>query len=85
MQFPVVATASALFHAVPLMAAAAARRPPRGAMAWIVTWCALKLLETAAMSALALRRNMPFSLSAYVFAATEAVPIAWGVWCRKAS
>lgn len=80
MQFPVVATASALFQAVPLMAAAAARRPPRGAMAWIVTWCALNFLETAAMFALALR-DVHNLWVPYLFEPLEGATLLWAFSC----
>jgi len=52
MPFSLSAYVFAATEAVPL--AAAARRPPRGAMSWIVAWCALNLLETGIMLALAL-------------------------------
>ena len=83
MQFPLLQHASALSQAVPLVAAAA-RRPARGAVRWMVVWCVLNFAESAAMLALALT-DVHNLWVPYVFAPLQVATLLWAFSCWQES
>ena len=83
MQFPLLQHASALSQAVPLVAAAV-RRPRSGAKIWLIAWCALNLLETGVMLALALH-DVHNLWVPYVFNPVLGVTVLWAFSCWQES
>jgi len=75
--------ASALAQVAPLVAAAV-RRPRRGAMTWLVAWCALNVLEDAAMLGLALKGVHNLWVP-YVFEPVLGAAALWGFSCWQES
>jgi len=82
-QFPLLQDVSALASAMPLVAAAV-RRPAVGAKRWLVAWCALNLLETGIMLALALH-DVHNLWVPYAFAPVLGATALWAFSCWQES
>jgi hypothetical protein len=83
-RIPALLYLSALAKAAPLLAAAAARRPARGARAWVLVWSALLLVESGVSLWLALHQVHNIWLSYFFFPVASATAL-WALSCWQGS
>ncbi len=84
MRTPVLLYLAALFDAAPLVAAAAVRRPVRGARAWVLVWCALLVAEGGIEIWLSIHRIHNLWL-VYFFTPVTGATLLWALSCWQAS
>ena len=78
MRIPVLLHLSALSEAAPLVAALVARRPVRGARAWVLVWCALLVCESGIQLWLALKGVHNLWLE-YCFTPVAGATVLWAL------
>lgn len=84
MRIPLLAYLSSVADAAPIAAAVVARRPVRGARAWVLVWCGLLFVEDGVLLALALRGTHNLWVP-YVFNPIAAAVILWALSCWQVS
>lgn len=84
MRIPLLLYLWGLSEGAPLVAAAAARRPLRGARAWVLAWAALLLAESAIVYVLAMRGVHNLWLT-YLFTPVSGAMVLWALshWQRS--
>lgn len=80
MKPPALLYLAAFSEAAPLIAAAAARRPVRGARAWVLVWCAVLVVEGGTQAWLGTHgiRNLWLS---YIFTPAAGAILLWALSC----
>ena len=84
MRIPLLLYLSGLSETAPLVAAALARHPARGARAWILAWSAVLFVESAIFLWLALRGIHNVWLS-YLFSPVANAMVLWALSCWQVS
>jgi hypothetical protein len=82
-QVPLLVHVAAAADAAPLVAAAALRRPVRGARAWLLAWCGVVATSDGLSLYLALHHT-PNMWLAYVFTPLSTALVLWAISCWQA-
>jgi hypothetical protein len=81
---PILLYLAAISEAAPLVAASVARRPARGARAWVLVWSALLVTEGGVQAWLGMHRVHNLWLS-YIFTPAAGATLLWALSCWQPS